>query len=392
MSPLIPLLTIESQIKRKLRYHLKKIGFKRSSNGMLEPLGKSKNIYREMHSIQRLKLLKSESSFIKTNAPKLINYFASGSEIDPINISPRLELIYSPSWQSDLFRMASLTWSVPVSKGYGRRMRFLVWDENNGKLIGIIALGDPVFNLKVRDDLIGWSTSDRKERLVNVMDAYVLGSLPPYNIILGGKLLACLIRTREVYNYFSERYSNNKGLISGKKKNPSLLMVTTSSALGKSSVYNRLKLDNILYFKPIGYTSGWGHFHIPIDLFENMRKYLKRKRHPYADGHQFGNGPSWKIRVVRQTLEFIRVNPDILRHGIFREVFLCKLASNAESILRENTKRPYCKNLLSVDEVSNLAKERWIIPRSNRFSDFKLWNKSLILETILGNKYSTPIF
>ena len=73
-------------------------------------------------------------------------------------------------------------------------MRFIVWDDSNGKVLGILAIGDPVFNLRVRDEHIGWSAVDRKARLVNVMDAYVLGALPPYNTLLGGKLVACLLR------------------------------------------------------------------------------------------------------------------------------------------------------------------------------------------------------
>jgi hypothetical protein len=63
---------------------------------------------------------------------------------------------------------------VPVSNGFGRRLRYLVWDNHNNKLIGIIAIGDPVFNLSVRDTLIDWDAKARGERLVNLMDAYVL--------------------------------------------------------------------------------------------------------------------------------------------------------------------------------------------------------------------------
>ena len=92
-----------------------------------------------------------------------------------------LQPISSDTWEGDLFRLASLTWSVPVSNGFGRRLRFLVWDNHNGKLIGIIAIGDPVFNLSVRDNLIEWDVKARGERLVNIMDAYVLGALPPYS-------------------------------------------------------------------------------------------------------------------------------------------------------------------------------------------------------------------
>ena len=80
---------------------------------------------------------------------------------------------------------------VPVSQGFGRRLRYLVWDEQNEKLIGLIAIGDPVFNLfgSRQSDKMGRHA--RRARLVNVMDAYVLGSLPPYNLLLGGKMLAC---------------------------------------------------------------------------------------------------------------------------------------------------------------------------------------------------------
>jgi hypothetical protein len=139
-------------------------------------------------------------------------------EIDPAKIKLCLVRIEAGSEDSDLFRLASLTWSVPVSAGYGRRLRYLVWDEHHGKLAGIIALGDPVFNLSVRDNLIGWNSDDRSKRLVNILDAYVLGAVPPYNMLLVGKAVACLVRSREVYDDFAAAYGGSVGLISGRRK------------------------------------------------------------------------------------------------------------------------------------------------------------------------------
>ena len=78
-----------------------------------------------------------------------------------LEIAPVLERVSSETMESDLFRLASLTWSVPVSNGFGRRLRYLVWDDSNGKLIGLIAIGDPVYNLSVRDNVIGWDVHDR---------------------------------------------------------------------------------------------------------------------------------------------------------------------------------------------------------------------------------------
>ena len=43
-------------------------------------------------------------------------------------------------------------------------MRFLVMDQSNGKLMGLFALTDPVFNLQARDNWIGWTTEDRRQR------------------------------------------------------------------------------------------------------------------------------------------------------------------------------------------------------------------------------------
>ena len=138
--------------------------------------------------------IRANRDFITNKGEKLIGCFASGDDIDPNKISPVLERVSAGTREGDLFRLASLTWSVPVSNGFGRRLRYLVWDEYNDKLMGLIAIGDPVFNLSARDKLIGWNSHDRSARLVNIMDAYVLGSLPPYNQLLGGKLIACLLR------------------------------------------------------------------------------------------------------------------------------------------------------------------------------------------------------
>jgi len=277
----LPLLTLESRIKRGLRAHLREIGFVRTKDGLLSLPSDDKESIRAFHRKQRSERLRAESSFIQDKFPRCLSYFASGSDVHPKEITPRLERIHSKTLGSDLFRLASLTWSIPVSLGYGRRLRFLVWDDSNNKLMGLIALGDPVFNLRARDDMIGWDSKQHKERLVHVMDAYVLGAIPPYNMILTGKLLACLVRTREMYDIFSTQYSGTQGVISGKKKNASLVMVTTSSALGRSAIYNRLKLDGVQYFESIGYTSGWGHFHIPDELFSDMRAYLKSRGHAY---------------------------------------------------------------------------------------------------------------
>lgn len=366
----------EANLKRKVRTHLRKLGFERTTTGALRPPSSSKDTVRALHQEQRKAILKAHRTFLSEKLEILSTYFANGDEVDPSQISPRLELVSAGTWQSDLFRLASLTWSVPVSAGFGRRLRYLVWDESNCKLIGIIALGDPVFNLRVRDELINWTVRDRGKRLVNILDAYVLGAVPPYNMLLGGKLIACLVRTKEVCFDFNEKYAHTRGIISKKKKAAKLVMVTTSSSLGRSSVYNRLKLGDQRYFESIGYTQGWGHFHIPDTLFAELRTYLRRKRHKYVDGHTFGKGPNWRLRTIRAAFDALGFKADLLRHGIGREVFVCSLATNAKNILNGKGKRAMFGTLLSVAQVGQLARDRWMVPRAATRPEFRTWSRA----------------
>ncbi|MCF2525397.1 Druantia anti-phage system protein DruA [Bradyrhizobium sp. G127] len=373
---------------RKFRRHLSSLGFRRTK-GVLTFEGSGKDVIRGLHSEHRGDRIDAHRQFIAENFDGLKKYFAGGQDIDPAKITPRLELVKSGTWQSKLFRLASLTWSVPVSNGFGRRLRYLVWDKQNDKLIGLLAIGDPVFNLSVRDKLIGWNSKERGSRLVNVMDAYVLGSIPPYNQLLGGKLVASLVRTREIYNDFAKAYGDTRGIISKKKKNARLLVVTTSSSLGRSSIYNRLKLSDQKYFRPIGFTGGWGHFHIPDDLFADMRSYLRDIGHPYADLHRYGQGPNWRMRTTRAALSALGYKDDMLRHGIQREVYLCEFATNSLKILKTGTGRPNLKGLKTVEEVSRLAVQRWMVPRAERLPEFRLWEVGDIMQ-LLGRKVAAP--
>jgi hypothetical protein len=371
-----------TEIHQRLRLHLNELGFIEDGDGRLRPPDSSKEGLRAVHRLHRAERLSEEASFVKNAAPKLLQYFAEGKELVPSRISPRIQPVDSGTMESDLFRLASLTWSVPVSQGYGRRMRFLVWDSSNGKLIGIIALGDPVFNLRVRDQRIGWNSAGREKRLINVMDAYVLGALPPYSQLLGGKLVACLTRSREIRDCFSRKYGERKSIIAGKRKHAALGLITTSSSLGRSSIYNRLKLNGVSYFDPIGYTSGWGHFHVPAQLFAEMRKYMRLKRHPYAKGNRFGDGPNWKLRLVRAALDDLGYKSDLLRHGIMREVFACNLATNTHRVLRGEVGHFQYRGLLSVQEIGELARDRWLIPRAMRRPEFRFWTREQILDLL----------
>ncbi len=356
----------------------------------------NKETIRYSHSLQRKEIFKREMKTIGRYGKILQEHFAYGDEIDPEKIQPELVPVLADKMTSYLFRYACLLWSVPVSTGYGRRIRFLVRDKQNNKLIGLFALGDPVFNLKVRDELIGWDQADRRKRLVNLMDAYVVGAVPPYNDLLGGKLIASLMCSKEVNDFFAQKYKNNVGVISKVQKSPQLVLITVTSALGRSSLYNRLKLvrdgEEIVNFKKIGETEGYGHFQIPNDLFEKLRKLLEQENHPYANGHQFGQGPNWKLRVTRVGLKRIGLDDNLIRHGIRREVYASALASNYKAYLQGLEAEPNLA-LASVETISEAAKERWILPRAASRTGWKTFRREAIDNLLpYENQYEDGLF
>lgn len=383
-------LSPEMKLKRSIRAHFRKLGFAKDDEGALVRPDGGKDTVRELHRVQREERLAQSADWLKATMPEALPYFADGGEIDPNKIDLSLVRVDPGTFDADLFRLASLTWSVPVSNGYGRRLRYLVWDSHHDRIAGIAALGDPVFNLGVRDSLIGWDAEDRSRRLVNMLDAYVLGAVPPYNFLLGGKAVASLVRSRQVYNDFTRTYGSATGIISGEDKHARLLAVTTSSSMGRSSVYNRLRLNGAEYFSPIGYTLGWGHFHITDDLFAQMRDYLRLIKHPYADRHRFGQGPNWRMRTIRSALRELGVNESVLRHGIQREVFLCTYAVNALRILKTGKGRPDLSTLEEVGDIARMVRERWMAPRALRRPEFTDWRRDDIRNLIHGRSFVWP--
>lgn len=368
----------EATLKRALRDHLRTLGFTKDEHGdLVLPTG-GKEVVRNLHRSQRREKLAAAQP-VTRKWPELAQFFADGSEIDPTKIDFTLIPVRSGTRESDLFRLATLTWSVPVSPGFGRRMRYLVWDQGHDRLAGIIALGDPVYNLSARDNVIEWDVHDRAKRLVGIMDAYVLGAVPPYSFLLVGKAVACLTRSKEIFDDFSRLYGGSVGVISKEAKHARLLAVTTTSSMGRSSVYNRLRLDGVDYFRPLGFTKGFGHFHITDSLFEKMRAFLRERDHAYADLHVFGEGPNWRLRTIRAALKGLGINENILKHGIQRQVFISTLADNAFKVLKDGNEEPLFSTLRTVSEISELARNRWIVPRAERGEiDFRSWRRDQI--------------
>ena len=323
----------------------------------------SKSEIRNLHKSSKELKLKKDKKFIQENFKRCLPYFADGCELKPHSFDPRIIPIdnkhKSHKIYSSVFRIAKHLWSVPVSEGFGRRQRFLVIDKSNGKLVGLFALCDPVFNLRLRDDLM------RRIRLYNIMDVFVLGAIPPYSNLLCGKLVALLSVSNDVREYIYQKYIGQKTIIANEIKNPKLALISTSSALGRSSIYNRIKFNGRSVFKSLGYSQGWGHFHLSDGTYDLMKEYLVATDNPIVKRNRFGQGPNWKMRVIRICLEALGLSANLLRHGIQREIFVAPLCENYKKYLTFRDDKLIEYNY-QASEFIDYFKYRWFIPRFER--------------------------
>lgn len=357
----------KADLRRQVLEELRRIGFDPTRGRIAANGSLTKEEIRALHSRQRADLLVREQKFIREWQDRAIAHFANGDEVDPALICPRVVRVRTDE-QVALFRYATLQWSVPVSRGFGRRTRFLVVDQQNDKLIGIFALGDPVYNLTARDELIGWGVEQRNARLYNVMDAFVLGALPPYRQLLGGKLVAMAAVSNSTREMIKRKYDGRVTKILGEVKQARPVLITTTSALGRSSIYNRIKFGDHSLYQAVGYTRGFGHFQFSERLFQGLLEYLHDDGG--APGYDYGQGPNWRIRTLKVALMKLDLDSELIHHGIRREVFLAPLARRWKEYLRGEVERPGWFRF-DLNEMTKFFLSRWAVPRSERDQSFR---------------------
>lgn len=346
------------------------------ANTALNPTA-AKEQLRLAHSGQRLSLLQDNAEWLWENEAKLLSHFADGTEVDPAAIEP-IVMPVRTQLDGDLFRYAAMTWSVPVSAGYGRRSRFLVRDRQNGKLIAIFALGDPVIAQSARDSTIGWTTQQRNDRLYSVYDAFVLGAVEPYRQLIAGKLVALLSLSNETRDFLTQKYRGTVTGIREQTKDPTPLLITTSSALGRSSIYNRLVYRGQTMFHSVGFTRGYGHFQFSNTLFAELRDFVRDTvlddSNAKVAATAYGSGPNWRFRVIRTALKALDIPEESLQHNVRREVFLAPTATHWDEYLRGDSV-DYEPFDLPAADIGEFWRERWAVGRAERQPEFAQWSR-----------------
>ncbi len=357
-----------SKLRSKIIDRLNLQGF--SVNGHVEPLKFNKKTFRAIHKFSKQEQISLQKNFVEEGYETVCKYLVNGNDIDPSAIDLEFRMIEEGTEEHKLFRWWNLVWwSVPYQRAYGRQMRFLLWDKTHNAPFGIIGLQSPVLKMSVRDNYLEIPNETLDVWVNKSMQAQRLGAIPPYNQLLGGKMVAMSLTANELRRAYKKKYKNTETLMQKRIIEPDLLFLTTTSAFGRSSIYNRLKYDGEFVAESLGFTKGSGTFHIPQDLYVDIMKYLSKKGVNVKT--TFGNGPSRKIKLLDKAFSMLELG-EYTYHNIQREFFLFPLAKNLKNVIAKDVQPRYYNRKLN--DLTEFWKERWCVPRSERFDDWKKFN------------------
>jgi hypothetical protein len=297
------------------------------------PVYYDKLVIRNSMQVKRQEAITRKITWINNHIQLAKRNLADGEDAWVSEIVPVVEVCETQS-QFNIFRILRYYWSSPYSEYVGRRLKLIIRDDAspNKPVIGIAALGSSIVHIPDRDKWIGWEKQTRTNNLIYTMDAYVLGALPPYNYLLGGKLISYIMASNEVREIYKQKYKDAITQIIKRKANDIACLFTTS-LYGKSSQYNRMKYNGKMLYIPIGQTKGYGTLHLTDETFEAMRELLTDKG--IFVTNRFGDGPIWRMRLIRTAADILGFDSDfLLRHSFQRSIYATPLAENFKEFLQ----------------------------------------------------------
>jgi len=188
--------------------------------------------------------------------------------------------------------------------------------------------------------------ANRKRKIgSNMMDIIVCGSIPPYNELLGGKLISILACSPRVVRDYTIRYSKQVSEIASRMKGSRVIrdshlvyLGTTSLYAVGSSQYNRIKVpignNELLEFRKMGVTEGYGTVFFSRETTGIFSRLLELQDGGRRINNVFGEGTSPRFRMISRGLSSIGIKADaFLKHYSPRIVYSINLARNTNDFL-----------------------------------------------------------
>jgi hypothetical protein len=367
----------EEELRNKIIDYLKTLGF--NINPQLGIENNNKNSIKEIHRKKRLEQLQFHKKVLKKHIDQCKYSSISGKDLDPTQINLELIEVKPDTNYSKIFFWWNLVWwSLPYDQPVGRRMSFLLWDKYHNAPFGLFCLQSPTLNSAVRDKFLG--LNDRKSEYWINQSLYGqrIGALPPYNELIGGKMVALSIVSNEVRELYAKKYENRETILNKRQLPNRLLFVSTTGAYGKSSVYERLNYQGVTVAKFIGYTSGSGTFHLSEDLYDECLQYLEQNGINAKRG--YGTGSSRKLRLIEMSFRYLKLN-NFHYHNIKRGYYLFNNTRNLNDVIHKQQEPIWYDRAFS--DLMKYWLQRWCLPRSYRINTWKKFDAESFFEKVV---------
>jgi Domain of unknown function (DUF4338) len=223
-----------------------------------------------------------------------------------------------------------------------------------------------------------------------IADLTVCGAVPPYNAILGGKLVAMLATSPEIVLEYRRRYQSLPSIIASSMagraivRPANLVFIGTTSLYGeRPNQYDRTSYPCEIVGGPKGEsvryryltspersrTSGVGTFQFGRDTKAAIEMFVSSTTNGRRVNNVFGEGTSPKLRSLRDGLNALGISSDeMLEHGMEKVVYGAPLVSNtARYLLRLDEAPGYLFSLeepqASTAKIAQHWFERWVSTR-----------------------------
>lgn len=309
----------------------------------------------------------------------------------------------SPDWESEAkTNLFIRKRSAELAKLLATRMVFneAIGESNRDKLISLLSndAGRKAINTAL--------VANRKCKIgSNMMDIIVCGAIPPYNELLGGKLVSMLACSPTVIRDYTLRYSNQISEIASRMKGKRVIrdsrlvyLGTTSLYAIGSSQYNRIKMPLssgcVLEYRKMGVTEGFGTLFFSRETTSLLSRIMELQDGGKRINHVFGEGTSPRFRMISRGLSTIGIRADaFLRHYSPRIVYSIDLAKNTKEFLMGiDEDVDYGFDLYDEEEVLNRTQEicdywysRWLEKRLTTVDIIERLSAFNVSDLLVGN-------
>lgn len=220
---------------------------------------------------------------------------------------------------------------------------------------------------------------------IAIADITVCGSIAPYNLILGGKLVSMLAVSPEVIAAYRKKYVEQESEIASSMAGRPIIRPSQLAFLGTTSLYgigssqyNRLNMPTQriggepgeqLAYRELGKSEAFGTSHFSSETVDALVTLVQQSSNGQRVNSIFGEGVSPKLRKIRDGLYALNLPADaLLQHGRQRIVYGVPLVRNLRKFLLGMDDEPdYIFDLSSpaksTKEIARWWRERWLSKR-----------------------------